>query len=439
MTARRLAAVLALLLIFASASTAGNLLTYTRQPDPSFHWERSMSGNVPGGSHNLLTMTSQTWQGIPWTHEIEIVRPSKLDYPDTAILIVTGGHPSAGTSQIGAAIAAASGCTVAALYNIPNQPLYDGKREDALIAYTFAKAMETGDDTWPLLLPMTKSVVRAMDALQEFSKQEYGKELSGFIVMGASKRGWTTWLSAAADRNRVKAIIPMVYDNLNLPAQMSRQKAYWGKYSDEINDYTELNIQDALATEKGRKVARIVDPWVYRDLIAVPKLIVNAANDGYWTLDALNLYWKGIRGPKYVLYVPDAGHDISRNTIGAMKLISTSAAFIRAVASKSQLPKLSWKCIKSKDACRLDVQTASKADSALLWTARSDGLSFRDCKWDSAPMKATKTGFTVSIKPPDKGYLAFFGEANVPMADRSCALSTEVTIIGPNCALPPGQ
>ena len=37
-------------------------------------------------------------------------------------------------------------------------------------------------------------------------------------------------------------------------------------------------------------------PWVYRDKLTMPKLILNGTNDPYWTLDALNLYWDDLNG-----------------------------------------------------------------------------------------------------------------------------------------------
>lgn len=188
---------------------AADLLTYVEKPDSSYKWEKVSKTDAVFSSGFLLKMTSQTWQGITWTHDIEIFMPAKSEFPGTAFLMITFGKPGGGESQIGSLLAANAGCPVAILYGIPNQPLYDGKREDALIAYTFTKYLETGDASWPLLFPMTKSAIRAMDAIQAFAKNEFKQEITGFVVSGASKRGWTTWLTAAADPKRVKGIVEL--------------------------------------------------------------------------------------------------------------------------------------------------------------------------------------------------------------------------------------
>jgi PhoPQ-activated pathogenicity-related protein len=418
------------ILALSAGGHAGDLLSYVQAPDDSFKWERVSRSDVITGDAYVLKMTSQTWQGIPWTHEIEFIKPAKPDYPKTAILLITFGKAGGEQTIAMAALAAATGCPVAVLYGIPNQPLFDGLDEDALIAHTFVKTLETGDDTWPLLFPMTKAAIRAMDAVQAFSRSEFKEEITGFVVSGASKRGWTTWLTAAADPERVKAIVPIVYDNLNLTAQMPHQIECYGVYSAQIHDYTDRGVQKALQTDEGKHLASIVDPWLYRDRITMPRLIINGTNDPYWTQDALNLYWDTLKGRKYVMYIPNAGHDMSGSGVdGVAKMVITSGAFVRAIAAGRALPDVTWKYAPCKDGRVLDICVDPTNAKARLWTAKSDTLDFRKSTWKSSPMGATKSGFTDTVPIPDKGYAAVLGEVSMPLGDRVWTISTQIQIL----------
>src|SRR4030095_11776051 len=105
---------------------------------------------------------------------------------------------------------------------VPNQPLTfvgDGKprTEDSFIAYTWDQFLKTGDAKWPARLPMTKSAVRAMDTITAFCASDKGGKVKvdRFVVAGGSKRGWTTWTTAAVD-DWVVAIVPIVIDTLNV-------------------------------------------------------------------------------------------------------------------------------------------------------------------------------------------------------------------------------
>jgi PhoPQ-activated pathogenicity-related protein len=47
---------------------------------------------------------------------------------------------------------------------------------------------------------MTKSVVRAMDAIQAFSRtRDDLTNIDDFLLISMSKRGWAAWLAAAVD------------------------------------------------------------------------------------------------------------------------------------------------------------------------------------------------------------------------------------------------
>jgi PhoPQ-activated pathogenicity-related protein len=148
-----------------------------------------------------------------------------------------------------------------------------------------------------------------MEAIEQLVEVNLGTHVAGFVVTGGSKRGWTTWLTAAVDR-RVSAIAPLAYDNLGMSDQMQYQLDAWGAFSSQVSDYTRRNIPQRLLVgdEPAQRLEAMVDPYAYRDDIVVPKLIVTGTNDVYWALDAADLYDDDLVGETHRLYVPNAGH-----------------------------------------------------------------------------------------------------------------------------------
>ena len=92
-----------------------------------------------------------------------------------------------------------------------------------------------------------------MDAVQAFSRQRNGfPDIDDFIVMGGSKRGWTTWLTAAADPlKRVKAIVPISIDMLNLDRQFTHHWGSYGFYAPATYDYLEFDLGCRLQPQTG--------------------------------------------------------------------------------------------------------------------------------------------------------------------------------------------
>ena len=277
------------------SAARADLAAYLKKPEPAYQWKINKKREGPLGTIYDLEVVSQVWHDITWTHRIWVMVPKKVAPAATLFLYNTGGNPGPTSTTMGFDLAKKMKAPVAFLFNIPNQPLLEGKKEDALIAETFVRYLKTKDDTWPLLFPMVKSLVKAMDALQAFARTEWKTEVKSFVVSGASKRGWTTWLTGASDP-RVKAIAPMVIDTLNMQKQLPHQLKSYGAYSEMIRDYTARGLAPPPQTPEGKKLWSMVDPWVYRNQLKLPKLILNGTNDPYWTQDALNLYWDDLEG-----------------------------------------------------------------------------------------------------------------------------------------------
>lgn len=420
------------ILLAVSNETRADLLQYVQRPEPAFAWKLKEKINHPlGGTIYDLQLTSQVWQGITWEHQLQIYQPPNAKPNSTMLLYNTGGAASDGNKLFGMELARLIGAPCAFLYHIPNQPLLDGKKEDTLIAETFVRYLDTKDENWPLLFPMVKSLVKGMDVLQVFTAEEFKLPVTKFIVSGASKRGWTTWLTAAAD-SRVKAIAPMVIDTLNMQDQGPYQLKSFGKYSDQVRDYTARGLLPMPETPEAKRLWSMVDPWVYRERLSLPKLLINGVNDPYWTTDALNLYWNDLKGEKWVLYVPNAGHDLQQKLPDGTKnrtaVINGLAAFARHQTKDNPMPQVAWKHDDGNGKLRLTVTADQAPNKARLWVAEAPTRDFRLATWREQPAIISGGKVTGEVSPPTTGCLAFFAELDYEIDGLSHHLSTQLRI-----------
>ena len=117
------------------------------------------------------------------------------------------------------------------------------------------------------------------------------------MVAGGSKRGWTTWTTAAADK-RVVAIVPMVIDMLNSVKSFEHHYQAYGFYSAAVKDYQDMGMMNVSKTPQYPALMRLEEPFSYRDRFTMPKLIMNAAGDQYFLPDSSQYYFDDLPGRK---------------------------------------------------------------------------------------------------------------------------------------------
>jgi PhoPQ-activated pathogenicity-related protein len=430
-----------------SPSGAANQQTaldrYVAAPDTnySFHLVRS----IPGKDETtyLLEMTSQAWLTTNevdrplWKHWIILVRPDQVS-SSKSLLFISGGandgkEPKSADGGL-ARIAVLSKSIVTELKMVPNQPLVfsgetEGRSEDALIAYTWDKFLRTGDEKWPARLPMTKAAVRAMDTVVSFCASPEGGHVNvdGFVVAGGSKRGWTTWTTAAVDK-RVIAIVPIVIDLLNIEPSMLHHYAAYGFWAPSIGDYTALHIMDWNGTPQYHALMRIEEPYQYRQRLTMPKFLINASGDQFFLPDSSQFYFDDLSGVKYLRYVPNADHSLKGSDARESLL-----AFYNAVLYHQSLPQLSWKFAADGS---LRVETRDKPSEVKLWQATNpEARDFRletfGPQWKSAALSEQGQGvFDTKVAAPPKGWTAYFVELTFPsLCQAPFKFSTPVKII----------
>ncbi len=360
---------------------------YIKRPDETF--------KITSRQVDHAAFVSQTWQGLSWTHTLRIFRPKTTKHPSTAVLEITGGHENEVDAARAQQAADLCGMPVAVLWDIPNQPIWD-LHEDDLIAETFARAIKTKDWTLPLLLPMTKSAVRAMDVVKTLTQGQISK----FVVTGASKRGWTTWLVGATADRRVIGIAPRVFENLDVRTQAKHQVEDWGQPSEMWEPYVKRHLLDNLDSPEVTILSAIVDPVNYLQRVRMPVLTMRASNDPYWLPDAERVYWNRIRGPKAEWISLNEGHFSG----DAMLSNATLAEFAGRCAAGKSLPELSAALANKA----ITITAESTIVKAKIYNATVSGRDFRDAKWalwKEVGLKQGKGSVTVPDAVGSAGYI----------------------------------
>ena len=439
---RALTPALIAMVLTAGACLATPLDDYVAKPDTNYTYRVEGVADDDGYTAYSISMTSQQWRldsevdDTLWRHWVTVILPDEVS-GSTALLWIAGGSSGQDAPPIDegfAKVAVQSQSVVAIIKNVPHQPLLfadmsEPRAEDDIIAYTFDKYLNGGDAEWPLLLPMVKSAVRAMDTItRHIGDVTSGKvAVDKFVVSGGSKRGWTTWLTAAVD-SRVVAIAPAVIDVLKLDDQMRHHRAAYGFYSDAIAPYEKMNIFERLGSPKGDELSGIVDPYSYIDRLDMPKLVINGSGDQFFLSDSSRFYFHDLIGQKSLRYIPNTDHKLNGSARDSL------AAFYLSILESKPMPEFSWSISPGNG--RIVVETSTVPQAVKVW--RADNPSVRDFRletigpvWRSLPLVANEAGgYVANVDVPSKGWTAFFVELTFDAGHgMSHVLTTDISVV----------
>ena len=403
------------------------LEAYVHAPDPAYNFELKNTIEGKGYTTYVLRLQSQRWLTPTevtdplWWHWVTIVVPDQVS-SDIGLLVISGGSRKSSmpdeAPELLVAPALATGTVVAQLHNVPNQPMefagddFGPRKEDELIAYGWRRYLEGGakkeNAKWLARLPMTKSAVRAMDAITAFCANELNKEVNKFTVMGGSKRGWTTWTTAITD-DRVIAIAPVVIDMLNVVPSFQHHWQAYGFWAPAVGDYVREGVMEWQGTKEYNRLIRQVEPYSFRKQLTLPKFLINATGDQFFLPDSWQFYWNDLEGEKHLRYVPNAEHSL-RGT----DAIESFVAFYQGIVSGTPRPDFDWQV---QDGI-ISIQTSSEhtPHKILLWQAtnpraRDFRLDETGKIWTSKEIPINPSGeYELSVEAPPKGWTAFLAE-----------------------------
>ncbi|HJL96234.1 MAG: hypothetical protein CMD53_04235 [Gammaproteobacteria bacterium] len=412
---------------------------YVHEEDTSFSYETKQVLERKDYFVHSIRMTSQNFltsediDQTAWSHWLTVIEPKKLN-TDTALLMIGAGDtndplPKAPEELVRFALS--SGSVIGELKAVPNQPLQfsdesSQRWEDAIIAYTWDKFFKTGDPRWPARMAMTKSAIAAMDTIQGLFKKD---EVKDFVITGASKRGWTTWTVAATD-NRVKAIMPLVIDMLNVTPSFKHHWEAYGFWAPAIQDYVDMKTMDWWGSPEAKELFKLVDPFSYKERYQFPKYIINAAGDEFFIPTSSQFYFEELPNEKHIRYVPNVGHGLKGSYI-----LESMFSFYTGILNQEARPKYEWEFL---DNSQISFSSEVRPKKVKLWWA--ENLKSRDFRidvigksWKSEVIEINSEGnYISSLKAPQKGWRAYFIEATYQEGDQLPFIVTSGVRVSPD-------
>jgi PhoPQ-activated pathogenicity-related protein len=395
---------------------------YVNKPDPNYAWTDTGLRIDGDGLYTgyILNMTSQRWLTDAdttrslWWHTMVVIVPRVVKHPDSSFVWITGGDNEASSPPKGsdedilvtAYTAIATNTIGVALFDIPNQhmvfasdPKQQRRSEDAIIAFTWQHYInDPSQPEWLLRLPMTKAVVRAMDAAAEFTQRlDPTYALTDFYIAGASKRGWTTWTTAAVD-SRVKAMAPIVMDELNFVENIHHHYRAYGGWTFALEDYYVLNFTKYIDDPRLAEMMTIVDPISYKDRFAgMPKMVCDAGGDEFFLPDDWRFWWDDMPEPKHGIMVPNAEHSMAT---GIGELLPAVATFFDAVLTNKTVPTVDWTIDNATGT--ITVHVSEEPSAVHVWHATTCNTARRDFRLinidDPCTCGIAQSGVCVNLK-----------------------------------------
>ncbi|XP_071843584.1 autocrine proliferation repressor protein A-like [Apostichopus japonicus] len=442
------------------------LRNYCEEADSNYSYtllpEYTLQGLAKNVTTFVLNMTSQAWSHPDavgerhiWWHYLAITIPNDIVYEDAALVFITDGvntdsppDPSSDTDILSAIqLAEGLGMVVATLFQVPNQPIRftsdssgRDRVEDAIIAYTMREFYTKAPDQPRLLLqvPMTKSVVRAMDTVSSFASSKINR----FYLTGLSKRGWAAWLTAAVD-DRVVGVMPQVFDLLSIKENMRHYYRSLQGWTFALADYYRENLTANLDEPLLELAVEVIDPIEYKDELLMPKYIILSGNDEFFLPDNTHYFLNELKGVTFVRFHPNVGHNNAQRRTFILQEIQ---GFVTNVEENWSFPEISWSRSSNETHGEINMetdQTPLKVTAYKALTTNNEGR--RDFRlhvlsvqrpvpsfvmYEEINVTQSNNMFVAVTETPDSGWACFFIEAEYEAAKgRVLRVTSEVNII----------
>ncbi|MGC8845491.1 MAG: protein kinase domain-containing protein [Candidatus Hydrogenedens sp.] len=444
------------------------LSNFIKEYDNNYKFEVIEEKQGNGYKAYILDFTSQSWhpeKTAPpvWRHWLTVIVPQQR-VKDVGMLILTNGFSTLETPMseippyfISLAVSSKSVVSVlegfprdnVGIYKTPTQIVHLEPAEFA--SWSFKQYFETHETSWIVFCPLVKSIVRAMDAVQELLLKNLRSEipLKEFVLCSETPF-FVSWLVPPVD-NRVIGLVSINTTGFHLEQQIKRMfmdEVELPKFFAEIDD---AGLFPLLETEDGENLLKIIDPYYYREVLKIPKLIISMNNNQWQDMIFLSeqvlseipepvnwLVCPQLQLSREYAFLPQQtfyNFTTSSNTnLRVYDFKDTIQVFYQRLLGQKNMPIFQWD-FSAKGDCYIRV--SEEIIECRLWYCSSDRrgtlLQSQNKNWKYKILSESAEGiyrFTIPIQPQQ--YTAVFAEVIFPsLMGIHFPLTTDIHIIPP--------
>merc|ERR1719456_274898 len=183
-----------------------------------------------------------------------------------------------------------------------------------------------------------------MRAVQEYASQNDLGNIDGWLVSGASKRGWTTWLVGAVNCPtcpKIEGIAPIVPIVPNLREGLHHMMQAYGGWTFAFSDYMEANnLTKYLDDPRFENLLKLIDPINYvQRLEKLPKFVLVSSDDEFMMMEWTRNWYDKFTGEKHLMIANNAEHSMAT---GIVELLQSLGNFANSLFLNGTRPTFDW-------------------------------------------------------------------------------------------------
>jgi len=230
------------------------------------------------------------------------------------------------------------------------------------------------------------AAMAAMRAVQEYTEHAQIASIDGWLVAGASKRGWTTWNVGAVNCPscpKIVGIAPIVPIAPAIKEGLHHMWQAYGNWTFAFQDYLDVNLTRQLDDPGFEDLLRVEDPVYFMDRLEnIPKMVIVSSDDEFMMMEWTRLWWDRLQGEKHLLIANNAEHSMAT---GIVQLLESIANFANSVFQSGTRPTFDFDINMTSGVIEVRIPKSQAHGKVVLRHAKTLSSKRRDFRWAAAP------------------------------------------------------